>query len=89
MKKAEIVVGGVYLAKVSGKLTRVRVDNIRTIHMSGLAKIYRDTTHYDVTNMTTGRKTTFRSAAKFRSAIVTGSPGMPKVHPTESESVAP
>lgn len=66
MKKSEIRVGGVYLAKVSDKITRVRVDAIReSWHpVYSICKMY-----YDVTNLTTGRKTTFRSAAKFRSEV--------------------
>ena len=70
MKAKEIKRGGVYLAKVSGKLVRVRVDNIREIsrfkrsNYSGQAE-YTDKTIWDVTNLTTGRKTTFKSAQKF------------------------
>lgn len=73
MKKSEIVVGGKYIAKVNGKLTTVQVDNIREMskfrrsNYSGKSK-YGQSTVYDVTNLTTGRKTTFRSAAKFRQA---------------------
>lgn len=67
MKKSEIKVGGLYRAKVSGKLTTVRVDQIRVISPSSVWSKQRDVTVYDVTNMNTGRKTTFRSAAKFRS----------------------
>ena len=60
MKAKDIVVGGKYVAKVSGRLTTVRVDDIRLG--------YRDNRVYHVTNLTTGRKTIFRSAAKFRHA---------------------
>ena len=63
MKKNEIVVGGLYRAKVSGKLTTVRVDDIREDEGFGTRKA---STRYDLTNLVTGRKTTFRSAAKFR-----------------------
>lgn len=56
MKAAEIKVGGVYTAKVNGKLTTVRVDVIW----------HYPATYYDVTNLTTGRQTTFRSAQRFR-----------------------
>lgn len=62
MKKNEIKVGGKYLAKVSGKLTTVRVDAIRERENHN----DRTSTVYDVTNLATGQKTTFRSAAKFR-----------------------
>lgn len=57
MKKAEIKVGGHYTAKVSGKLTTVRVDKIDATAMDP----------YRVTNLATGRKVAFRSAMKFRS----------------------
>ena len=62
MKRFEIQVGGRYTARVSGKLVTVRVDRIHgyTDHK------YRTTTAFDVTNLDTGRKLTFRSAAKFR-----------------------
>lgn len=68
MKKAEIKVGGHYKAKVSGNLVTVRVDEIREV--AGVRPMFGRTPYsnvYDVTNLKTGRKTTFRSAAKFRS----------------------
>lgn len=68
MKKAEIKVGGYYRAKVSGNLVTVRVDAIREV--PGWVSGTRSSSHqsvYDVTNLKTGCKTTFRSAAKFRS----------------------
>lgn len=62
MKKAEIKLGGLYSAWVSGNYVTVRVDAIRERDdYKG-----RSVTVYDVTNLRTGRKTTFRSAAKFR-----------------------
>lgn len=71
MKKNEISIGQTYVSKVSGKLTTVRVDDIR----EELARYSRingrncptSSTHYHVTNLRTGRQTVFRSAAKFRS----------------------
>ena len=73
MKANEIQVGGKYIAKVSGKLTTVRVDEIRETtkrgrinKYSGCPSYYKDTVVYDVTNLVTGRRTTFKSAAKFR-----------------------
>jgi hypothetical protein len=65
MKKAEIVVGGTYTAKVSGKLVTVRVDAKR----ERFDFRDRSSTVYDVTNLSTGRKTTFRSATKFRAEV--------------------
>lgn len=61
MKKAEIKVGGLYKAKVSGNIVTVRVDRINERDGFNAGKAT-----FDVTNLTTGRKTTFRSAAKFR-----------------------
>ncbi len=56
MKQSEIRVGGLYLAKVSDKVVTVRVDRIR-----------KGGSHpYEVTNLATGRKVAFKSAAKFR-----------------------
>lgn len=66
MKKSEIQIGSIYIAKVSGKLTRVRVDAIRDYCAPVFGKEGRWEKRYDVTNLATGRKTTFRSAAKFR-----------------------
>ncbi len=73
MKKAEISVGRLYQAKVSGKLVTVRVDAIREVGgrrtdptFTSPGRVYPSTTVYDVTDLSTGRKTTFRSAAKFR-----------------------
>lgn len=71
MKKAEIKVGGIYIAKVSNKLTRVRVDAIRDVEGRSSGESYwkkttPSSTRYEITNLVTGRKTTFRSAAKFR-----------------------
>lgn len=62
MRKSEIEIGGVYLARVSVKVVQVRVDDIREgTGFKGQG------TSYDVTNLSTGRRTTFRSAARFRS----------------------
>ena len=62
MRASEIEIGGHYTAKVSGKLTTVRVDAIRKVDLRGYGRGY---TAYDVTNLTTGRHTTFRSARRF------------------------
>ena len=68
MKNSEIKVGGIYNARVSGKLVTVRVDAILEAFNTGV-----DTssgsrfsfTVYEVTNLDTGREITFRSATKF------------------------
>lgn len=61
MKKSEIRVGGLYRAKVSGRIVTVRVDAIRESEKFAIGVWHL----YDVTNLSTGRRTTFRSAAKF------------------------
>jgi len=66
MKKSEIRVGGEYAAKVAGNLTTVRVDRIEDYDSNYFGK---SGTCYHVTNLRTGRKTTFRSAAKFRCEV--------------------
>ncbi len=58
MKANEIKKGGHYIARISGNIVKVRVDEIRE------TPAHR--TVYDVTNFDTGRCTTFKSAAKFR-----------------------
>lgn len=63
MKKKDIKTGGHYTARVSGNIVTVRVDKIRDY--TGWGGTYQRTV-YDVTNLKTGRKTTFRSAQRFR-----------------------
>lgn len=70
MKKSQIKVGGHYKANVSGKRVTVRVDAIReTTKFGGTGYDGRskmqDTIVYDVTNLSTKRTTTFRTAARF------------------------
>jgi hypothetical protein len=62
MKANEVKVGGVYVAKVAGKLTEVKVTCIRE-------NAFGQRMLHDVVNLRTGRKTTFRSAAKFRREV--------------------
>ena len=64
MKKNEIEVGGYYRAKVSGNLVTVRVDEIGERESNEFRR--KGGTYYRVTNLNTGRKLTFQSAAKFR-----------------------
>lgn len=76
MRKGDIKVGGHYKAKVGNRLVTVRVDKITEV--VGISKwnggverkITKDYTKYDVTNLSTGRKTVFRSAVKFREALL-------------------
>ncbi len=70
MLKNQIRVGGLYKAKVSGNVVTVRVDLIRDEGDAFHGRhAYYSKMRYDVTNLATGRKTTFKSAAKFRSAV--------------------
>lgn len=70
MKKDQIQKGGRYLAKVSGKLTVVLVEEIREVQTYRRSRFggsdvgYREV--YDVRNEATGRRTTFKAASKFR-----------------------
>jgi len=54
MKKAEVVIGGVYIVRVSDKLAKVRID--RESCFGG----------WDGTNLATGRAIRIRTAAKLR-----------------------
>lgn len=58
MRKHEIVTGAVYLAKISNKLTNVRIDG-EALYSSG----------WDATNLATGRKVKIKSAAKLRKRV--------------------
>jgi hypothetical protein len=64
MKKHQIKVGGLYTAMVTDQLVTVQVDGIGTDIYMGVEK-----THYYVTNLKTGRKLVFKSAARFRKEI--------------------
>ena len=66
MKISEVEVGGRYAAKVSGNLTTVRVLAIREVPPAWHLPGGRWRTSIDVVNERTGRKTTFRSAARLR-----------------------
>ncbi len=71
MKKADIHIGRLYEAKVSGKIVTVRVDQTSDLG-GGIWNDGRHYTKYDVTNLATGRKLTFRSAARFRRPVTKG-----------------
>ena len=62
MKKAEIVIGEVYLAKVSRALVPVRIDSVRHLYGGG-------TRGWTATNLVTGREIHVRSAARLRRRI--------------------
>lgn len=64
MTKDSVQVGSVYLAMVSGRLVQVRLNAIRKGERRGYGK--KNGTFYDVTNLSTGRELTFKSATKLR-----------------------
>lgn len=64
MLQKDIKVGRKYTAKVSGKLTTVRVDGIDPPDRYGIHK-----TRFRVTNLSTGRRIAFKSAARFRREV--------------------
>ena len=68
MLQNEIVVGGEYVAKVSGKLTTLVVEKIET-HVEGNLKGRRKITSYVCRNKQTGREVVCKSAARFRQEI--------------------
>lgn len=69
MVRSDIRRGGVYFAKVSGKVVRVRVDLIR--ENPGNSRQRSSITYY-VTNLVTNRRTMFKSASKFRAEAPSG-----------------
>lgn len=88
MKASEIKVGGLYRAKVSDNLTVVKVLSI-TKGMNGYraGKTVESTT-YQVLNTKTGKKTVFKSAAKFRAEVQVPSKDLPP-QPGDDEPVDP
>ena len=72
MHKVDLIVGHNYVAKISNRVVTVRLDKIEVVESySRRSKNGVSTkTVYRVTNLRTGRKTTFVSAGKFRSRAV-------------------
>lgn len=60
MKATEIHLGGVYIAKVSGVLTRVRIDRLAPEYYRG---------GWSATNLATGRKIHIATAARLRREV--------------------
>src|SRR5690554_2399161 len=85
MKQSEIRVGEFYRAKVSASIVTVRVDKIRKVESTAYRK---GGTVYDVTNLATGRSTTFKSAARFRSKAADPNVKKPASKPSEVKNVA-
>lgn len=73
MKKNEVQVGKVYIAKINGRITKVHINEV--VVRSGYGPNAKDRTHWKATNLTTGRKIELKSAVKLiREAIVQGPP---------------
>jgi hypothetical protein len=100
MKKHEIEVGGRYRARVNNRVVTVQVEAIREDGLS--FRVGRSTgraVRYDVRNIETGRRTTFRSAARFRCKEKVGTlelmgmeaplPVAPSTHPPDETAPHP
>lgn len=83
MKKADVKVGGVYWARISGKLTKVRLD--QEIERRGYGPRAKTMTGYAATNLGTGRKITIKSAAKLQKAAFHGGLGVFNMEPKGEE----
>lgn len=66
MKHKDIRVGGLYQARVGANITIVRVDAIREVFHRSQNGTY----VYDVVNLKTKRRVTFRSCQRFRREAV-------------------
>lgn len=78
MKKSEITVGEVYLAKVSGRVVEVRVDAFQEgMRYRAGGKKPVDVLTYLVTNLLTGKRLQFRSAMRFRGPASKGAKPTP------------
>lgn len=62
MLKKDVKIGGVYVAKVSNKLTQVRIDSADESARDGRTKWW-------ATNLRTGRAIRIHSAAKLRREV--------------------
>jgi hypothetical protein len=64
-KQIDVEVGQVWTARVSGKLTKVRVDSVK---VAGAGRVYssKKKTSYGLTNINTGRILGARTAAFLR-----------------------
>jgi hypothetical protein len=61
MKRAEVAVGHIYLAKISGRFCRVRIDRPHAFYSGSIG--------WDATNLETERSVSIRTAAKLRSEV--------------------
>ncbi len=67
MKQKDIIAGLTYTAMVSGKLQPLNVKSIQQIFNGK-----REVTRYRCVNLNTGREVIVKSAAKFRTRVVSG-----------------
>jgi hypothetical protein len=68
MLKKDIAIDKVYVARISGRLVKVRLEE--EVQRQGRNPYAPGRTHYRATNLDTGRDVTIKSAAKLRFEIV-------------------
>lgn len=64
MRESQLVKGRTYIAIVSDRRVTVRLDDIRYVKRFA-GRGWRDVAVFDVTNLRTGRKLTFKSSRRF------------------------
>lgn len=69
LKQADIIIGGRYTAKVSGKIVAVRVRDIDTVFLQRGNGKPRKTTRYYCINEATGNQICVKSAQRFRARL--------------------
>jgi hypothetical protein len=74
MKKSDVKTGGVYAAKVTGKVVSVRID--------------RESPHggWDATNLATGKKVRIKSAQRLRGPVKAGREHLRAIHKADQEN---
>jgi hypothetical protein len=74
VKLSEVIQGGIYTARVSGRIVAVRVERIRDVSAWNYSRCGPGRNvvakHIDVVNLETGRRMTWRSAARLRAPIL-------------------
>ena len=68
MLKKDVVIGAVYIAKISGKFTEVKILEAFDTHAFGGRS---ERTRWTAKNLSTGREVTIKSAAKLRRKVAT------------------
>ena len=83
LKKDDVKIGGVYVVRLHGKMTKVRIEeetsSQRWVGLASSGK-RRTSTHWSATNLATGRRVVIKSAAKLRKEVNPegGTPAQPK-----------